>query len=302
MKKIIKNILNNLPYVKGLFLFKKKYTKNACYEPGHYYSVIVDVNEIKTNEKQIWKNIEVDGLSEINFNVDEQQIVFKEIAKYYSDFPFDENSQDNFRYYLDNGYFRHSDALFLYGMIRYKRPSKIIEIGSGFSSALMLDTNNLHFDNTIDLIFIEPYPARLFSLLRKNDYQNTEIIKKKVQDVSLDCFKNLKSGDILFVDSSHVSKCGSDLNFILFEILPLLQSGVIIHFHDIFYPFEYPKEWVYKGFNWNENYILRAFLMNNEKYSIKLFSHYLHIHHSQMFANYSIFKKDFGGSLWIEKK
>jgi len=128
------------------------------------------------------------------------------------------------------------------------------------------------------------------------------IIGDTVQSVPLDTFKKLQAGDILFVDSTHVSKTGSDVNHILFEILPVLNPGVIIHFHDIFYPFEYPKEWVLRGYNWNEDYILRAFLMYNNAYEIKLFPDYLHRHHKEVFAELPLTYKNTGGSFWLEKK
>jgi predicted O-methyltransferase YrrM len=190
----------------------------------------------------------------------------------------------------------------LYSIIRHCKPKRIIEIGSGFSSAVMLDTNELFFDNQIELTFIDPYPKRLHSLMTLIDKSKIKVINSDVQLISLDVFKKLQSGDILFVDSTHVTKTGSDVNYILFEILPILNSGVIIHFHDVFYPFEYPKEWVFKGFNWNEDYILKAFLMYNNDFEIKLFSDYLHNHHKDIFVDMPLTYKNHGGSLWIEKK
>ena len=86
------------------------------------------------------------------------------------------------------------------------------------------------------------------------------LVNVKLQDVDLKEFDKLKSGDVLFIDSTHVSKIGSDVNYLFFEILPRLHRGVYIHIHDIFYPFEYPKDWIDEGRAWNENYILRAFL------------------------------------------
>ena len=131
-------------------------------------------------------------------------------------------------------------------------------MGSGYSSCVILDTNELFFNNNISCIFIEPYPQLQESLLKENDKDKIEIIPKRLQDVEVSKFSSLSSGDILFVDSTHVSKVDSDVNYIFFEILPSLTNGVYIHFHDIFYPFEYPKEWIYEGRAWNENYILRA--------------------------------------------
>lgn len=120
--------------------------------------------------------------------------------------------------------------------------------------------------------------------------------------VSLAVFEKLNKGDILFVDSTYVSKTGSDVNYILFEILPVLKKGVIIHFHDVFYPFEYPKEWVFQGRNRNESYILKAFLMYNESFEIKLFSEYLHRHHKEVFEDMPLCYLTAGGNLWVEKK
>ena len=146
------------------------------------------------------------------------------------------------------------------------------------------------------------YPDVLFSLFRNDDLEKCKVIQNKVQNVEIETFKKLKKNDILFVDSSHVSKTGSDVNFILFKVLPVLNSGVIIHFHDIFYPFEYPKDWVYGGRNWNECYILRAFLSYNSDFEILIFSDYLHKHHPELFERIPMLKKNTGGSLWIRKK
>jgi hypothetical protein len=121
--------------------------------------------------------------------------------------------------------------------------------------------------------------------------------------VDASIFKALGQNDILFVDSTHVSKTGSDVNRILFEILPSLNRGVIIHFHDIFYPFEYPKEWVldWAGFGWNEIYILRAFLTNNPNYTILLFNTFLEHFHKEWFLQHMpLCLRNTGGSLWIK--
>ena len=126
-------------------------------------------------------------------------------------------------------------------MLRYLRPKKIIEIGSGFSSCLMLDINEIFMGNRAKCTFIEPYPELLLTLLKDTDEPQIEIIPSRLQEVDPDIFSTLSASDILFIDSTDVSKVDSDVNHIFFGILPLLQSGVYIHFHDIFYPFVYPK-------------------------------------------------------------
>jgi hypothetical protein len=166
----------------------------------------------------------------------------------------------------------------------------------------MLDTNERFLQHSLELTFIEPYAGRLLSLLTDIDKQRTTIIEAFVQAVPLTTYDQLEAGDILFVDSTHVVKTGSDVNHILFEILPRLKPGVFIHFHDIFYPFEYPKEWVFGGFNWNEDYFLKAFLLYNNAFDIVLFSEYLHKHHPDAFLNMPLAYKNHGGNLWLQKK
>ena len=190
-------------------------------------------------------------------------------------------------------------------MIRHFKPKQIIEIGSGFSSMVMLDTNELFFENQIKCTFIEPYPKRLYSLMKSSDKSLYTIIESDIQNISLDVFEKLESGDILFIDSTHVSKTGSDVNYILFEILPVLKTGVLIHFHDVFYPFEYPKKWVFNGVNWNENFLLRAFLMYNQQFEIILFTRYLVDLHSSVFNNMPLCLQSTSSSsssFWIRKK
>ena len=112
----------------------------------------------------------------------------------------------------------------------------------------------------------------------------------------------LEKNDILFIDSTHVSKAGSDVNYILFEILPTLKEGVIIHFHDVFYPFEYPQGWIEKGFAWNEDYLLRAFLMYNSNFELLFFNTYMEQFHKTWIAkNMPDILKNMGGGLWLRK-
>ena len=141
-------------------------------------------------------------------------------------------------------------------------------------------------------------------MLTEADHKNHVLLTKKVQDVEIEYFNKLEENDILFVDSSHVSKTGSDLNHIIFNILPILNKGVIIHFHDIFYPFEYPKEWVLTqgGFGWNESYMLRAFLMYNKSFKILFLNSYMeHFHKDWFLSNMPDCLLRQGGSLFIVK-
>lgn len=296
---LLKSILNKFPYVKTLH----KISLNSRFPAGHYYSTVVSINDIKKRELEIWKYLDQDGVPGIDLNTEGQINLLNSFNEYYFELPFKSERQPFLRYQFANEYYSYTDGIVLYSMIRHFKPKRIIEIGSGFSSANMLDTNELFFDNRIEITFIEPYPEeRLIHIMKEVDKKNNTIIKSDVQLVPLKVFENLNAGDILFVDSTHAVKTGSDVNYILFEILPALQQGVLIHFHDIYYPFEYPKEWVLNGFGWNEAYFLKAFLMNNNKFEIKFFTDYLHLHHQSLFNEMPLAVKGSGSSIWLEKK
>ncbi len=301
MKKKLISIINKLPYVRGLYKENKILKKNSLFPAGHFYSPIVNPEEINKREKEIWKDNNEKKLGLISLNSEFQLNLLTHLNAFYSEMPFQKKKHNGLRYYFENKFYSYTDAIILYSLIRHFEPKHIIEIGSGFSSALMLDVNQLFFKNKINTTFIDPNPERLYSILNTTD-ENLNIIAEEVQSINPLYFKQLEAGDILFVDSSHISKTGSDLNFVLFEIIPILESGVIIHFHDIFYPFEYPKTWVYEGRNWNENYLLKAFLMGNNEFEILFFSHYMHEHFPAAFKFMPLCYKNPGGNLWLKKK
>ena len=276
--------------------------QNQFFPPGHFSSPIPSLEEIKENEKNIF-NIDSKSIPSINLNEGKQLKTFDVFKRFYAEIPFKENKQQNLRYFFENPAYSYSDAIFLYCMIRYLKPQKIIEVGSGYSSCVILDTNEIYCDNNIECTFIEPYPQLLESLITEQDKKRVIIIPKRLQDIELSNFKSLDRGDILFIDSTHVSKINSDVNYIFFDILPSLNSGVYIHFHDIFYPFEYPKEWIYQGIAWNEAYLLRAFLQYNDTFEIVFFNTFMEHFHEEKFNSYMpLCMKNRGGSIWIRKK
>ena len=154
--------------------------------------------------------------------------------------------------------YSYSDAIVLYSMMRHLRPQRIIEVGSGFSSAVMLDTNELFLGHQVACTFIEPHPECLLGLMSGDDRTRVTIIAHRLQDVELGVFTALDANDILFIDSSHVLKVGSDVQRIFSEIVPALRPGVYIHFHDVFFPFEYPRHWIERGRHWTEAYAARV--------------------------------------------
>jgi predicted O-methyltransferase YrrM len=253
-------------------------------QPGHFYSPIPDIKEIELQSEIIFDR-SVKKVPGIHINEEAQLGLTKKFIAFYNEIPFSDNKNMENRYYFENAYFSYGDAVILYSIIRFFKPRKIIEIGSGFSSAAMLDINERFFDGKIEFTFIEPHPDRLFSLLRAKDKELCSIEKKPVQQVKPEIFLDLKENDILFIDSSHVAKTYSDVLHILFKILPFLKAGVLVHFHDILWPFEYPKIWLDRGRAWNEAYIVRAFLQYNTSFEILYFSSFMEIHYASFLRN-----------------
>lgn len=290
-------MLERIPYVRSLRKELSARKNFQRFTPGHYYSPIVDWPKIKDNLK-IW---EIKEPKDVDLNEKGQLNLFGALAAFYKDLPWEAEQKSGLRFKFENNFYSYSDAIILYSMMRLKHPRKIIEIGSGFSSAVMLDTNQFFMNDEIKLQFVEPYPERLLSLFSNKDHEKQMVKEEDVQKIPLSEFQQLETGDFLVVDSSHVSKTGSDVNYILFEILPILKKGVYIHFHDVFYPFEYPKLWSYQGRNWNEAYLLRAFLMNNSKYKIIFFSDFFFQNFPEILGEMPLFKKNTGANLWLEK-
>lgn len=272
------------------------------FHPGHFYSPIPNPSEVEKDQDVIWGALshEVEG---VDLNREGQLDLFEKLKGFYGDLPFPETKSKDFRYYYENPAYSYSDAIILFCMMRQVQPRRIIEVGSGFSSCLMMDTNDLFFHGKIDLSFIEPYPQLLYSLISDQDRNRIKVIPTRLQDVDLAEFDGLEENDILFIDSTHVSKINSDVNYIFFKLLPRLRRGVYIHIHDVFYPFEYPRHWVYEGRAWNEDYILRAFLQYNHAFKITLFSTFLEHFHEDAFRDYMpLCLENRGGCIWLQKQ
>ena len=271
--KILIKTLQSFPYVKGLENRIHHFEKYTSFEPGHYYSALADPAEYLEQQKSVLNSDSYEPV-EIDFNYESQLKLLQCFEAYYNDFPFDKPNTSALRYNLNNVFFTYSDALSMYSMIRHFKPKRIVEIGSGFSSALILDTNELFFAGNINLTFIDPNPERLRANIKQQE--NVTIITEKIQHVDQSLFKELNEGDFLLIDTSHVSKSGSDVNHIYFNIIPLVKKGVKIHIHDIFFPFEYPKKWVIEERrSWNEVYLLRSFLAYNGSFKMIWFNSFM---------------------------
>lgn len=270
------------------------------YPPGHFYSPIPDTREaLRCFEKLSDREKPVLG---IDFNESQGRQLMDQFGSFYGEIPWKGDRQDGLRYFFDNDTYSYGDAIVLYSMLRTFRPKQYIEIGSGWSSCVAMDTVNRFLNDQTRCTFIEPNRERLDSLLDVEDKAGFDVQDAYVQNVDLSVFEALEKNDILFVDGSHVAKAGSDVNHVLFEILPRLKPGVLVHFHDVLFPFEYPEIAFRSNLWWNEAYMLRAFLSFNRSFEITFFATHLMWKHEEWFReNMPMCLKNPGGALWIRR-
>lgn len=277
---------------------------NKRFPPGHFYSPVPDMNEIETQRDKLF-GPPPKSIPGVNLRRAAQIRLLKQFRDHFvPQIPYMPDTElVGQRFEPENGFFSGKDAATLICLLLKLRPRHVIEIGSGFSSAVCLDINNLFFENAMKMTFIDPNPERLLKLMTPEDRNTHTVLPIPVQDIDPKMIDMLEKDDILFIDSSHVCKIGSDVNFELFEILPRLKKGVYIHIHDIFYPFEYPENWMKQGRAWNEAYILRAFLQYNSAFQIEFFISYLWQECRKDFGDHWMFAAELGGrgSLWLKK-
>ncbi|MBV8166247.1 MAG: class I SAM-dependent methyltransferase, partial [Alphaproteobacteria bacterium] len=267
--------------------------------PGHYYSPIVDPAELARRADRVF---DPDApLPGIELGLEAQVALLRRLAAHYPALPFDDRPRDGLRYGYDNPNFSYADAILRACMMREFNPRRIVEVGCGYSSCVILDVNERFFDGRIDCRFIEPYPELLRSLIKPDD--QLALIEQPVQEVDFAVFESLEAGDFVLIDSTHVSKAGSDVHHHVFKILPALAPGVIVFFHDAFHPFEYPPGWFFdENRSWNELYLLRAFLSYNHDFEILLFTGAIEHHRPGLVAELMPrAAKNLGGSLWLRR-
>jgi len=248
--------------------------------PIHYYEPLPDFRSITS--EQINRRRTYPG---IDFRWEQQLALVGEFAKYR-----DELRELEFDF--DNAYFAGFDAAVYYTLIRHLQPQRIIEIGGGYSTHVAAKA--LAANRTGKLVCIEPYPERL-------NGSNAEIIQKRVEEIDVEFFLSLKANDILFIDSSHTVKFGSDVCFEFLEILPRLARDVWVHVHDIFFPHDYPAEWlITRRLALNEQYLLEAFLSFNKNFAPQLANYWLCLDHREatapVWAN-----ADRASSFWMKR-
>jgi hypothetical protein len=272
--------------------------------PGHFYSPLVDVEAVAADRGRLWPERPV--VEAIDWNDEGHRYLLSEVLpKFLPLYDYPERLPDGpdlREFYTQNPQFSFMDARALFALLQWWRPRNLIEVGSGYSSLLIADVNRRWLDGSMHVTCVEPYPR---PFLTQRIEGLSRLIERKVQDVPLDEFTRLGAGDVLFIDSSHVAKTGSDVNRIYFDVLPSLAPGVHIHIHDIFLPHEYPQPWVIdENRSWNEQYLVRALLMYSDGFRIEFGANYALYAFPELVARALAHPKGHafgGGSLWLTK-
>lgn len=238
--------------------------------PLHYYVPIPNLLELRRQRERWAKRSPMVG---VHIDLDDQVATLRRMsAPYQQEFA----GNNAYRRATTEGFgpgYGYIEAQALHAFLRATKPSQIIEVGSGVSTYCMLEAVKLNEGDTGrigTITCIEPFPSQWLQTAP------IQLIKYPVQNIELELFDKLGDGDLLFIDSSHTVRTGGDVNFLILEVLPRLNPGVFVHFHDIFFPYDYQRTADRTIFQWMETAMLHSFLINNEHVRITFCLSHLH--------------------------
>ncbi|WP_338662024.1 class I SAM-dependent methyltransferase [Pararoseomonas sp. SCSIO 73927] len=271
------------------------------YPAGHFFSPVVNPDEVG-DYVRMSRRAGLAGLPGIPLDLEAMSAFWQGNAAFIASTPFTDEPVPENRYSYRGGPYSYGDGITARAMINHLRPRRVVEIGSGYSSACMLDAAEHAGLEAFHLTCIEPYPARLRGLLRPGDDRKVTIHERGVQGMPLDIFSSLAPNDVLFIDSTHVLKTGSDVHYELFHILPALKPGVVVHFHDCRYPFEYSDKQIFsKNYSWNEVYGVRALLMDSTRYKVLFWGSFFADRRAEEVRAVSpVYLRNPGSALWLK--
>jgi len=262
-------------FIKEIGIYQMGHSRNIFYKVGvypityYYYDPLFNPNHLSKSLRldrelpgiDFNTVMQLDLLKNFNYNDELNQISLEKT--------------NSLEFYYHNGIYESGDAEYLYNMIRYFKPKRIIEIGSGYSTRMAVTAVNYNKKEDpqykCDHVCIEPFEMK--DWLEK---LNVTVIRQKVEEVDKSLFAQLSENDILFIDSTHTIRAQGDVLFEFQEIIPTLKKGTITHIHDIFTPKDYLDEWFQSvQLFYNEQYLLESFLAFNDKYEIIAALNYL---------------------------
>jgi hypothetical protein len=260
------------------------------FRAGDFYSPVVNARDItaEPERSRVWPSQPVDPLG-----LDIQETAQLALLEELSNFPLPTTWTGPGPFDAANDQFPLQDAGLLYSLIRHLRPARLVEVGSGWSTTV---TRRAVADGELptEVICIEPYPRDFVRSMG-----DIRLRVEKVEHTPSSVFEQLAAGDVLFIDSSHVVKTGSDVVQLVLQILPSLRPGVVVHVHDVFLPEDYPEGWVRGGFGWNEQYLVQAFLVGHRSARVLAANHWLSVRHPSAVAAAFGAVPLHGSSLWF---
>ena len=283
-------------------VFARRYS--LPFPPTHYYSPLPDLTLVKSNFQRWYKESQAPG---IDWNFEEQCRLTEKTAEYAGEM----SGLPTFACVAQDGYgpgYGEVEAYLLYMLLRHLKPSRCIEVGSGVSTFYTLNalrTNREKDGVASRLTCVEPYPnEKLRELVSRDDVY---LHACEVQNLEFRVFEELQPNDVLFIDTSHVSKMDSDVDFLYLEVLPRLHSGVVIHIHDMPFPMPAipPEHRLFDSYLfWNEAALVKAFLLFNPAFKVMMCQSYLHRRASAVLKNaVPVYNPNlhFPSSLWLRK-
>jgi Methyltransferase domain len=265
-------------------------------QPNHFHTPLNDLGFLRAHP-ELWNRSKVPA--EVDWDLDGQLELLGRIAAFageLNDVPDGPRARPG-EFVWNNETYPRGDAITYYGILRHLQPRRVIEVGAGSSSLVLARAVSMN-EKACEVTLIEPEPN--WNVLGQLP-RGWTVIEELVQLVDVRAFEALGPGDVLFYDGSHCVRTASDVNWIFFEVLPRLASGVWIHVHDLSWPWDYSPRWVLdEALSWNEQYLVQAFLMGNTMYQVRCVMSLLWtLRRSDVTAMLGTAAS--GGSLWIEK-
>jgi predicted O-methyltransferase YrrM len=226
--------------------------------PKHYYSPVPDYDWLLKN-RRLWARRT--NMNDVNWNLEQQVEWLKSTCEPYV---AEVQGFTGYKHAIEHSFgpgYGPIESQVLHCFIRTFNPKRIVEVGSGVSTFCMvraLELNASENRSGSEVFCIEPYPSPILK-----NFSEVSLEKNLVQEVDLAFFDRLESGDMLFIDSSHALKTGSDVPFLYLEVIPRLKPGVFIHIHDIYFPYVYPRDALHHFWSWQETVVLLALLQGN---------------------------------------
>ncbi|HEY3906888.1 MAG TPA: class I SAM-dependent methyltransferase [Streptosporangiaceae bacterium] len=254
--------------------------------PGHFYSPLTSPADAARATQQ------TGGAAGVDLREQAQLAFFRDLLPLHP--------PPGPRYQAANRMFGPADAAVYRAVLRAVQPRQVVEAGSGYSTAVLLDEADAFPPlASTRATCLEPHPQRLLGLMRGRDRDRLTLLRQPVQDAPSAVFSALEPGDILFIDSTHVVKPGSDVVHLFLQVLPSLPAGVIVHVHDVFWPFTYPATWLTEHRDWTETFLVHAFLLGNTQWEVTLFTSWLWACHPELVPDG--LRVAAPGSLWLRK-